>query len=550
MSKDVERTLRSLLPVFCDPASSSSTQESRWQLLSLATSLLAQSHSQIITLKPEEVIARPYLCAHLACERLKQTLNLPRFTPKPPVPPKVYTKLFDIFNVGLVATPKRGRVPSRKIFDASDSSPTKGRGGPPSNPRIEAGPSHVGTKRAASQGLTGQFKKARLSEGAPHTRDVVRGVIPGWLTDAITYLCEHLDGTLAKPWVKSGVTEILTKSLPKERSSVNGAGEKPVGALVAVERKMGNPLALLTAVFIFVVVKLDGKEIKGPDYHRRKEECLRVLTPYADEMKTTEPEDRLLTTTDVDDWLREIIERRWQRRNWFAKCPKGITTDGTVPVQSPAAAVAETSTKPTQRGHPPMVTPNASPKKPSTPQKRTLPPSPAAKSLPPEAPVSHGDETETLAPSDDEDTLMADDTAMTDDAPFASLPPPSRTPTIPTIPPLPHLPQNSTSKRPSPDGIASRPRLHPDVPPQPTDPTLTLLPGLGTMMTPALDFLSERKLAAYAEWEGKMLSWCRGLEAEEEEEQRRVGTRKEGRDRSGRWMPQASGGESRRGLKN
>lgn len=65
MNKSLEPNLHNLLPSLAGPIPS--------ELLDLATSLLAQSHTRISNLKANEEIARSYVCAHLACERYVAT---------------------------------------------------------------------------------------------------------------------------------------------------------------------------------------------------------------------------------------------------------------------------------------------------------------------------------------------------------------------------------------------------------------------------------------------------------------------------------------------
>lgn len=62
MAKRVEHDLLSLLPSITLPVP--------LELINLSVSLLAQSHSKASTLKKDEEIARGYVCAHIACERL------------------------------------------------------------------------------------------------------------------------------------------------------------------------------------------------------------------------------------------------------------------------------------------------------------------------------------------------------------------------------------------------------------------------------------------------------------------------------------------------
>jgi origin recognition complex subunit 6 len=61
MNKSIEQALISLIPTH--------NTDLPQPLLDLATSLLAQSQHKASTLKQDEEIARPYACAHLACDR-------------------------------------------------------------------------------------------------------------------------------------------------------------------------------------------------------------------------------------------------------------------------------------------------------------------------------------------------------------------------------------------------------------------------------------------------------------------------------------------------
>lgn len=61
MSRQLEQTLLSLIPTY--------SSDLPPQLVSVASSLLAQSKLNASVLKPEEEVARLYACAHLACNR-------------------------------------------------------------------------------------------------------------------------------------------------------------------------------------------------------------------------------------------------------------------------------------------------------------------------------------------------------------------------------------------------------------------------------------------------------------------------------------------------
>ncbi|KXJ96399.1 origin recognition complex, subunit 6, partial [Microdochium bolleyi] len=76
MSRAIEANLLSLLPT--------QSADLPPPLVNLASSLLAQSRHNS-TLKQDEEIARSYACCHIACERLKISLNLPDIQPRPPI---------------------------------------------------------------------------------------------------------------------------------------------------------------------------------------------------------------------------------------------------------------------------------------------------------------------------------------------------------------------------------------------------------------------------------------------------------------------------------
>ncbi|KAH0612656.1 uncharacterized protein H6S33_009036 [Morchella sextelata] len=97
----IENHLTSLIPTLAGPLPP--------ELIQLATSLVAQSKNRISNLKPNEEICREYVCAHIACDRLRTQLDLPTITPRLPLPKKTYGALYTQFQKAL---PLRTRLPS------------------------------------------------------------------------------------------------------------------------------------------------------------------------------------------------------------------------------------------------------------------------------------------------------------------------------------------------------------------------------------------------------------------------------------------------------
>lgn len=77
MNKSLEPTLTGLIPGLVGPLPP--------ELVQLAASLLAQSKTRISSLKPQEEVARQYVCSHIACDRYTS------LAPPPPPPPPAYT---------------------------------------------------------------------------------------------------------------------------------------------------------------------------------------------------------------------------------------------------------------------------------------------------------------------------------------------------------------------------------------------------------------------------------------------------------------------------
>ncbi|KAK6521655.1 hypothetical protein TWF506_001864 [Arthrobotrys conoides] len=96
MSRTIERTLTMLLPT--------ATGGIPRELIDTTSSLIAQSRHKLSNLKQAEEPAREMLCAHLACERLRNKLDLPVLPDKPPapVPPRLYKTLYKQFSETLV----------------------------------------------------------------------------------------------------------------------------------------------------------------------------------------------------------------------------------------------------------------------------------------------------------------------------------------------------------------------------------------------------------------------------------------------------------------
>ncbi|KAE8152905.1 origin recognition complex, subunit 6 [Aspergillus avenaceus] len=122
-NRPVEQALGTLLPTHAEDLPQ--------DLVSLALSLVAQSRSFSVSLRPEEEIARPYACAEIACRRLTRSFKLPPLMGHPPCPPRVYKKLYAFLDRSLSAS-----VTGVKRAGSTSGTPSR-TGSAPSTPTKE-----------------------------------------------------------------------------------------------------------------------------------------------------------------------------------------------------------------------------------------------------------------------------------------------------------------------------------------------------------------------------------------------------------------------------
>lgn len=210
-------------------------------LLSLSTSLLAQSRAKATTLKPDEEIARTFAVCHVAVLRLKQQLGIDRVNVKPPVAPRVYGKLFGYLESALgpgtprekketprgkkgddgaavLDTPTAGRV--RREGDVGKSSPASAAGGAAGQTpgsvraRSSAVPASGGRRSTRLPPKSVEPRSTRLSlreshDMAPSNDDDDVNEIPPQARTMITAICTAFDFPEAKRHILSACSSVL-----------------------------------------------------------------------------------------------------------------------------------------------------------------------------------------------------------------------------------------------------------------------------------------------------------------------------------------------------
>ncbi|KAI0968000.1 origin recognition complex, subunit 6 [Xylaria arbuscula] len=306
MSRTLEPTLYSLLP--------SHATTLPQPLLDLASSLLAQSRQTAGALKADEEVARSYACAHIACERLKITLDLPPIQVRPPIPPRLYKRLYTHLDNVLPSTSSRTRTPSSKakesnLFGSAQRTPTRPTPGKDASLAKFRSPA---TRRGDGT-PTKSASKPPPPVPAKRKAGGVSSTIPAWIRPTIQLLCRELDQELIGRTVLAGMQTIIA----------------PHGRRRKDEWVNEHLTALLAAVYCLVAGQLyviqNGRDLDNKKYSKIRKSILAVLEHAQEKVAVNGmDEDELwigwadVTTKDVDKAMAEIIKRGWQKDEWFA----------------------------------------------------------------------------------------------------------------------------------------------------------------------------------------------------------------------------------------
>ncbi|KAM0253163.1 hypothetical protein ACHAP5_000633 [Fusarium lateritium] len=307
MSRQIEQALLSLMPTYGSDLPP--------QLVELAGSLLAQSRHRASTLKTEEEIARLYACANIACDRLKITLDLPPIGPRPPIPPRIYKRLYthlDNILPSSASTPGRNaagrvRTPSSRFRDA-DGSPSGSRPLPSrATPTKEQS---LAQFRTPTKGANGTPSKSTMKR-----ETFTRANLHAWIQPVARWLCEETGHRKLAPTVLAGMEIILT----------------PEGRRTEDEWVLRNVTALFAAIYFFVTMRVKalatGEGIDREGYVPVRKEILALLARARHEVTINLPEESAwegwanIRSKDFDDAVAKVNEQSWLTGDWY----QGIT---------------------------------------------------------------------------------------------------------------------------------------------------------------------------------------------------------------------------------
>ncbi|KAI9894973.1 MAG: hypothetical protein M1814_000194 [Vezdaea aestivalis] len=307
-SRVIGDALQSLLPAANPPLPPS--------LVQTALSILAQSRTRAGSLKPEEEIARPYVCAHMACERLKTSLDLPPITPRPPCAPKSYQALYTHFST-LLAQRKRGR-PRKGEEVYTDSLTVVEPIVPPVRPLQPVDlPEDKAALPARGRRSTGQASRSTKISAA--RKDIA---LPVWLVKTVRSLCRTLGTPNAIPHVLAGISTVGAgqgdASKPAKSQDLNLA-DSPSSKPSWQE----NLLALAVEVYLLVVSQMNSSTSSESDTIQRRHEILDLLGKDS----TATDAGSTIDIEDLVQWQHELESKNWVEEAWFQNIKGMIVPD-------------------------------------------------------------------------------------------------------------------------------------------------------------------------------------------------------------------------------
>ncbi|KAK1508394.1 origin recognition complex subunit 6 [Colletotrichum tamarilloi] len=304
MNRSIEQTLLSLMPTHGSALPPS--------LVELAGSLLAQSRHRASTLKADEEIGRLYACAHIACDRLKISLDLPPIEPRPPITPRIYKRLYShldniLPNTALNRTPGKNGTPRNRQRHGVDS-PVR----TPHRP--------TPTKdRSLAQFRTGGNSVANGSVPNTPTKSTGKVAYPSdksglhfWIQPTIRLMCRETNQKHLAPTMLAGMEYVVV----------------PGGLRTRDAWVRENLAALCGAVYFFVAQQVrklaTGEDVDRENYVPARKQVLELLAKAREEVDARGlDEDEVwegwapVKSKDFDAAVKEVSERGWLDADWY-----------------------------------------------------------------------------------------------------------------------------------------------------------------------------------------------------------------------------------------
>lgn len=237
----------------------------------------------------------------LTLHRLKTTLNLPPVEPRPPLAPRLYSKLYAYLEGALTAGTPRKRQKHPLNFTTRQNGIQK------SLPQR-----HTPTKEKA---LENWRNANRAAKDAGSAGDNKERDLPNWVLYVIRLLCRQMQTRKAIPHVIAGVESVYYLSPPTVQ------GDKGKGK----EGMKGQIPSLIAAVWFFVSCRMLGKDLNGDEYVHRRNVVMDVFEEMADDETLKyklqkEKAEKMWEIVDEKElrlWMNELVEEKWVDMDWF-----------------------------------------------------------------------------------------------------------------------------------------------------------------------------------------------------------------------------------------
>lgn len=268
------------------------------ELISLSTSLLAQSRAKAASLKPEEEIGRTYACCHIACQRLGHKLALEIAKPAPPVQPRVYNKLHTYFNT-VLTTPKTPRKVDKLAINGSGQA-SRGQDGSRKTPaRQPATPTSNGKRKA----------EVLLEEDLPE--------MPNFVASMIRAMAEKYSTAGTAPHVFAGVESVF----PAHSTSELASKKRRISSRIV---DSGLKVESLPAI-ICIMMPAVAEKMCGPDVNRPT--LTEDIIEYA-HLFLSQNTDKipffLPTEAEIANEVAQLQKERadeWMKMEWYQNVP-------------------------------------------------------------------------------------------------------------------------------------------------------------------------------------------------------------------------------------
>lgn len=257
--------------------------------------------------------------------RLKITLNLPPIEPRPPVPPRVYKRLYSLLDKELPVTSLAGRPRA----NGSSTSRSQGLSSPASraSPSKGAPTKETSLSQFRTPGNSGTSSRLK-PKSAAEQKD---SQLPPWIRPTVRHICTALlkeDGPDLAPTVYAGLDAIVAPYRNRTQDEwVNAHLTALVGAIylyVSLSAALA-PGEEMTADFFRLGYKSARKEILGALRGARINIQVPTTTTRGKKAEATEDEEasfwagwqESIKMADFDQVIQEVANREWLNSDWY-----------------------------------------------------------------------------------------------------------------------------------------------------------------------------------------------------------------------------------------